>query len=89
MDRGTERRLTVCVSLDDPAAAALSRRTYKQPTHLVQLLLFLSQAAADTLRDRHKLAGPVRSDPICTHRLNQGISSKHCSPTAPSGFGTA
>jgi len=49
MDRGTERRRTVCVSLDDPAAGGLSRHTYMQPTQLLQLLI-LTQAAADTLR---------------------------------------
>jgi hypothetical protein len=62
MDRGTQRRRTVCVLLDDPAAAALSLHTYMQPTHLMQLVLVLAQTAADTLRDRHKLAVPARSD---------------------------
>ena len=62
MNRGTQRRRTLCVLLDDPAAAALSLRTYMQPSHLMQLLLILAQAAADTLRDRHKPVVPARSD---------------------------
>ena len=63
MDRSTERRRTVGVLLDDPAAAALSLHTYMQPTHLMQLLLIHAPAAADTLRDRHKTRGacPIRS----------------------------
>jgi hypothetical protein len=56
MDGGALRQRTLCVLLDDPAGAALSLRTHMQPAHLVQLLLILAQAAADTLRDRHKLA---------------------------------
>lgn len=70
-----------------PAAAALSRHTYMQPTHLLQLLLILTQAAADTLRDRHKLAVLVRSD------LHAPLESrgkfKALFPTAPSGAGSA
>jgi hypothetical protein len=62
MDWGTERRRTVCVLLDDPAAAALSLRTYMQPTHLMQLVLILAQTAADTFRDRRQLAVPARFD---------------------------
>jgi hypothetical protein len=59
MDEGAQPRRTLSVLLDDPAAAALSLRTHMQPPHLMQLLLILAQAAADTLHDRHKLPARI------------------------------
>jgi hypothetical protein len=55
MDQPQHRPGTLCVVLDDPAAAALSLRTHMQPADLEELLLILATAAADVLRDRQKL----------------------------------
>jgi len=87
MDRGAERRRTVCVLLDDPAAAALSLRTYMQPRHLMQLFLILAQTAADTLRDQHNLAVAARSDLHAP--LESWNKFKHCSPPHRSGLASA
>jgi hypothetical protein len=52
MGQPQHRPRTLCVLLDDPAAAALSLRTHMQPADadLRELLLLLATAAADALR---------------------------------------
>jgi hypothetical protein len=54
MGHPQHRPRTLCVLLDDPAAAALSLRTHMQPADLQELLILLATAAADALRNRQK-----------------------------------
>jgi hypothetical protein len=50
MGQPQHRPRTLCVLLDDPAAAALSLRIHMQPADLRELLFLLATAAADALR---------------------------------------
>ncbi|MDQ1538186.1 MAG: hypothetical protein QOE58_2579 [Actinomycetota bacterium] len=58
MDQPQHRPRTLCVLLDDPAAAALSLRTHMQPADLQELLLILATVAADVLRERQNSGRP-------------------------------
>ena len=49
------RPRTLCVVVDDPAAAALALRNQMKPADLMELILILAEAAADILRERKQL----------------------------------
>jgi hypothetical protein len=63
MDQPQHRPRTLCVLLDDPAAAALSLRTHMQPADLQELLLILATVAADVLRERQNSGRPPPPPP--------------------------
>ena len=46
------RPRTLCVVVDDPAAAALALRNQMKPADLMELVLILAEAAADVLGQR-------------------------------------
>ena len=49
------RSRTLCVVVDDPAAAALALRNQMKPADLIELILILAELAADMLRKRKQM----------------------------------
>ena len=49
------RSHTLCVVVDDPAAAALVLRNQMKPADLMELVLILAEAAADVLGKRRQM----------------------------------
>jgi hypothetical protein len=49
------RPRTLCVVVDDPAAAALALRSQMKPADLMELILILAEAAAEVLGKRKQM----------------------------------
>jgi hypothetical protein len=49
------RPRTLCLLVDDPAAAALALRNQMKPADLMKLILILAEAAADVVGKRKQL----------------------------------